>query len=100
MINAGTKDWFNQVDMGSQSLVTPYQLYQSLGGDPGARQTAYRELSSGAIGIEQMRTIRATDQTATPLGNERFREQIERALACKVGQARYGRPRKLANKGY
>ncbi len=33
-------------------------------------------------------------QTGTPLGNERFRAEIERAFKVRVGQSRRGRPRK------
>jgi putative transposase len=33
-------------------------------------------------------------QTGTPLGNTRFRAQIERALGVKVGYSARGRPKK------
>ena len=36
-------------------------------------------------------------QTGTPLGNGRFREQIETALGRKVGQSQRGRPRKAVS---
>ncbi|VAW86933.1 hypothetical protein MNBD_GAMMA18-954, partial [hydrothermal vent metagenome] len=38
---------------------------------------------------------RAAWQSGTPLGNEYFREKIERKLDSKVGQLRRGRPKKL-----
>lgn len=43
---------------------------------------------------EQVHEIRAAVQTVTPLGNARFREPIEKAFYCKVGQARRGKPSK------
>ena len=82
------------------ALVSPHSLYQSLGTTDVARQEAYRGLFSDDLGAEHVKTIRATVQTGTPLGNQRFREQIERTLACKVGQAKRGRPCKSVEKGY
>lgn len=45
-------------------------------------------------------SIQAATQTGTPLGSDRFRQQIEKVLGLKVGQARRGRPTgfKLAKK--
>ena len=43
-----------------------------------------------------LKDIRAAWQTGTPLGNDYFREKIERKLGSKVGQARRGRPSKRA----
>ncbi len=37
--------------------------------------------------------IRAAWQTGTPLVNDRFKEQIEKALNKKIGYAKRGRPR-------
>jgi putative transposase len=64
------------------------------------RQHAYRELFLYVLGPEQVHDIRATVQTGTPLGNDRFRGQIENALNCQVGQARRGRPSRDIAKGY
>jgi putative transposase len=33
-------------------------------------------------------------QSGTPLGNDRFREEVERMLKVKVGHATRGRPKK------
>jgi putative transposase len=48
------------------------------------------------IDQEDIKDIRAAWQTGTPLGNDFFREKIERKLKSKVGQARRGRPAKRA----
>lgn len=49
--------------------------------------------SSGACWSgKQIHSIRATVQTGTPLGNERFEQEMEQTLQRKVGQARRGRP--------
>ena len=73
-------------------LLTPHELYRALGPHPSARQPAYRELFRASLSPEQVHDIRAACQTGTPLGNDRFREQIEAAFKKKVGHARRGRP--------
>lgn len=47
---------------------------------------------------EQLKAIWAAWQTGTPLGNDRFRAEVEAMLGRKVGQARRGRPQKDAEK--
>jgi putative transposase len=54
----------------------------------------YRELFQSSLEPEQVHDIRATVQTGTPLGNERFRQEVEKTLKCRVGQARHGKPSK------
>ena len=73
-------------------VVTPHALYRSLHEEPKARRYAYRELFCQALDPQQVHDIRATVQTGTPLGNDRFRAHVEQALSCKVGHARRGRP--------
>jgi len=77
----------------ADGAVTPHAVYRALGKSTGARGFAYRELFRSALEPEQVHQIRAAVQTGTPLGNDRFREQIETALKCRVGQSRRGRPR-------
>ncbi|GBE48985.1 transposase IS200 like protein [bacterium BMS3Bbin12] len=80
-------------------VVTGHALYRELGRDPGSRQFAYRELFRNALEPDQVHNIQAAVQSGTPLGNDRFRGEIERTIGRKVGQARRGRPRK-EEKGY
>ena len=74
------------------NLLTNHALYIALAHSDNERQHAYRELFRKALDPEQLHDIRATAQTGTPLGNDRFRQEIETALNRKVGQARRGRP--------
>lgn len=69
-------------------LLRYHAIYMALGDSPESRQRAYRELFRAALGPGQLDAIRSAVQTGTPLGNDRFREQIEAALKRKVGQAR------------
>jgi putative transposase len=84
--NAGTK---------RISFISPHRLYQQLGICEKDRQQAYRFFFKGHIEEMDLKRIRESWQTGTPLGNDFFREKIERQLQCKVGIARRGRPAKL-----
>lgn len=76
----------------TDDLVTPHPMYRQLGRDPETCQSVYRELFRSALASDEVQDIRAAVQTGTPLGNDRFRQQIENELQCKVGQPRRGRP--------
>lgn len=77
-------------------LVEPHELYSGLGRDPAQRMDAYQALFRQYLDDETLAEIRACLQTGTPLGNDRFREQVEKALKVRVGYSRRGRPRKIA----
>ena len=74
-------------------LITRHAQYEALGADEKARCEAYRALFGLALDEDLLARIRAAWQTGTPLGNDRFRAQIEQALGRKVGHDRRGRPR-------
>jgi putative transposase len=76
------------------ALVTPHKLYEALSTDEAERKKYYRAMFSGHIDDEVVKEIRATSQTGTPLGNNRFIDQIEAVLGRKVGLSDRGRPRK------
>jgi putative transposase len=80
------------------ALLKPHAIYLALGDRPVLRQQVYRALFQQTIDSSQIHNIRTAVQTGTPLGNDRFREQIEKALMCKVGQARRGRPARPQNR--
>ena len=74
------------------TLLSPHGLYQALGRTTQERAQNYRQLFSAAVEPAELDDIRASVQTGTPLGNDRFRAEIESMLNCKVGQSRRGRP--------
>ena len=43
--------------------------------------------------LEEHERFRAALQTGTPLGNDKFKGEIEAALGMRVGYARRGRPK-------
>jgi putative transposase len=73
-------------------LVTEHNLYTGLRKTKDARLVAYKDLFRTHLDSDELKSIRAAWQTGTPLGNDYFREQIERKLKTKVGQSRRGRP--------
>ena len=77
-------------------LVSHHPAYMALGQSAEQRKKNYRELFNVFIDNVELKRIRAAWQTGTPLGNDNFKETIERKLQCKVGQTRRGRPAKRA----
>jgi len=73
-------------------LVCPHALYLALAENESSRESRYRELFASQLSKEQLHEIRTALDFSMPLGNDRFREQIERALGRSVGQAKRGRP--------
>ena len=78
----------------SNPILTAHTEYLSLGGSEESRRAAYRGLFASQIGEASLKQLRACLQTGTPLGNDRFREQIEQTLGLKVGFSKRGRPKK------
>ena len=73
-------------------LVNPHALYLALAEDALSRQSCYRELFSSHLSKKLVHEIRTALYFSMPLGNDRFRQQIERALGRSIGQAKRGRP--------
>lgn len=77
------------------TLLTVHPLFQKLGKTKESRREAYKGIFKAHIDDEELKEIRSAWQTGTPLGNDYFKEKIERKLKSKVGQARRGRPMKF-----
>ena len=78
----------------TDELITDHPLYRALGPDPKRRQQLYRELCEHKVPKKVVRRIRNSIAYDYPLGRERFRQGIERALGRRVGQDHRGRPRR------
>jgi len=76
----------------SNAILTTHDEYIALGCLSANRQTAYRSLFDGETDADELALYRDALQTGTPLGNDKFREQIESVLKRKVGYSRRGRP--------
>ncbi len=74
------------------AVIQEHDQYLALGHSPDARQAAYRELFEIRTDVNALDIIRASLCSGTPLGNERFKEQIEAITGRKVGLIKPGRP--------
>ena len=74
-------------------LITPHRIYVALGKDELSRRFAYREIFDHYMEEETITEIRSAWQTGTPLGNERFKQKVEKTLKKKVGFSQRGRPK-------
>ena len=73
-------------------FLQPHMLYVQLADTPEHRQAAYSALFADNFAPAVLSNVRECLQTGTPLGDERFRVQIEQALNVRVGYSRRGRP--------
>jgi len=76
------------------SLLIPHKLYLKLGGNDKSRAVAYRSLFQTSFDQGMLDEVRACLQSGTPLGNDRFKTQVEQILKVRVGQPKRGRPSK------
>ncbi|RDH87648.1 MAG: transposase [endosymbiont of Escarpia spicata] len=76
----------------NDSLIQAHQLYTALGLSAEDRQNAYRDLSRYQLDRADIHAIRNASSFSMPLGNGRFRGQIEQAMNRKIGYASRGRP--------
>lgn len=81
-------------------LITHHDIYKSLGIEPEIRKQVYLSLFEHDLEQSGIKLIRQSALFSMPAGNSRFKEQIEKAIARKLGYARRGRPYKgCADKG-
>lgn len=79
------------------AVLTPQAEYVALGRLPVDRQSVYRGLFDREADSGELALLRCALQTGTPLGNEKFKAEIEATSDLKVGFARRGRPSKEKN---
>ena len=77
----------------SQRSVDMRQVIRVVGGTKTQRQIVYKDLFKEPLGENLITEIWQTTQTGTPLGGEKFRQQIEELLGVKTGYAKRGRPK-------
>lgn len=79
----------------TSGLITPHAEYSALDQDNALRCFAYRELFKAHLSDQDLHEIREAAHYCQPLGDERFRQQIEEKIGFSLGQAARGRPRKM-----
>ncbi len=72
-----------------------HDTYLGLGRTDEARHMAYRDLFSSELSAELLRDIRRAGAFSMPLGDNRFKQQIEQAIGRKIGHIKVGRPKEL-----
>lgn len=78
----------------SNAVLSPQAEYVALGRLPVDRQSVYRGLFDREVDSNELALLRGALQTGTPLGNEKFKAEIEATLGLRVGFAHRGRPMK------
>lgn len=73
-------------------IIEDHALYYQLDSERDTRLACYRELFLMDIGRDELHAIRRAVNFCMPLGNDRFREDIERTVGRKLGQDKRGRP--------
>ncbi len=81
---------------GDKSWITPHSEYILLGQTHEERCYNYRELFKCHIDADDIHRIRQATRYCQPVGDDRFKEAIERKYGLKLGHAKRGRPRKVA----
>lgn len=79
---------------GEAGWLQPHAEYLNLGKTPEKRCRAYRELFQSELSEIDLQLIRRAAHYCQPIGDARFRQQIEAQFGFKRGRMKRGRPRK------
>jgi putative transposase len=79
---------------GDAGWLQRHEQYKSLGVSSNERCFAYRELFRAHLDGQDIHLIRQAAHYCQPVGDDRFRQQIEQRYGIRLGQMRRGRPRK------
>lgn len=80
---------------GDESWLSAHDQYMRLGQSEDDRCYAYRELFRYALSEEDLHFIRKAAHYCQPVGDDRFRADIEQKYGIKLGEMKRGRPKKL-----
>lgn len=75
-------------------LLVAHEQYRLLGRSDEERQHRYRDLFRTDLDSKELAEIRSAANRGWPLGGNRFKDEIERALKCAVRPPKMGRPTK------
>lgn len=84
---------------GKDSTLVHHDEYLGLAGDKASRCRAYRELFRQPLADRDIDLIEKANHYCQPVGDKRFRRQIEQKYGIKLGQSWRGRPRKIEKSG-
>lgn len=78
----------------SEYPIRPHDEWLALGSSAQERRKRYAELVAEGMGNDETDTLRRGTRKGLPSGSNRFKREIERALAVRIGSGRRGRPKK------
>ncbi len=84
----------HQVESLGDYPIRPHSEWLALGPDGGARRKHYSELVAEGLKQKEIELFRRCARKGLPAGSARFKQEIETALATRIGDGRRGRPRK------
>ena len=73
-------------------MLTLHEQYERLATSDEERQLAYRGLFATELDEKELGELRDTVNRGWPLGSDRFKDEIERALQCAARPPKRGRP--------
>jgi putative transposase len=73
--------------------IQPHVEWLALGANAGERRVQYRCLVDEGVSQKQLESIRYATRKGVPTGSDRFKSEIESALARRIGNGRRGRPK-------
>ena len=76
----------------ANDLLVPHRLYKGLGRTQEEQLENYRYLFSTTLNKEEIHAIRTAVRFSMPLGDNRFKAQIEKTLGRRIGHSKRGRP--------
>ena len=79
----------------NNKLIKPHEVFRQLGVNEAERQLAYSQLFQSAIGKTDLDALRDATNKGWVLGNDRFREEIERLSGRRSVAKPRGRPKKV-----
>jgi len=79
---------------GDNAVLKVHAIYTSLGVSEILRCGNYKTLFDEVPTEHELDMIRSSLHSGTPIGNDKFKAQIEVAVGHKVGLAKVGRPKK------
>jgi putative transposase len=77
---------------GDQGWLTPHAEYRNLGRTRPERHTTYRDLFKAHLSEQDLHLVRKAAHYCQPIGDDRFRQQIEAKYGITLGQMHRGRP--------
>ena len=82
---------------GDPGWLSPHEEYLALGKSKKERCYVYRDIFKTHLSEESLHLFRQSAHYCQPIGDERFRKQIEMKYGIKLGQARRGRPKRIVS---